>query len=367
MPMTMKAPVLHQVREPQRVETIELDDPKQNEVLVKMVASGVCHSCLHAADGSWSHIRTPIVLGDEGAGVVEKVGPGVERLARGDHVILSWAPTCGRCHYCVTGRPVLCETRPEPGTLFDGTTRMRLRGEPVYHYGTVASYAPYSVVPESCAVKISPDMPLEKAALIGCSVMTGVGAVLNTARVPAGASLAVFGCGGIGLNAVQGGRLASAHPLIAVDVGANKLEYARSMGATHLVDASREDPVAAVERITGRGADYAVVAVGDARVAQQAFAATAKGGTCVVIGLPPSGQTIQIDPRLLVGPERRLVGSSYGSASVFDDFPRMVSLYLAGKLKIDELITRRYGIDEANEAFRALAAGELARGLIVFD
>ena len=372
--MEMRAPVLLRQREPQVVETVELDDPKAGEVLVRMAASGVCHSCLHAADGSWSHVRTPIVLGDEGAGVVQKVGPGavsspggVDRLAPGDHVILSWAPTCGRCHYCVTGRPVLCEARPEPGTMFDGTTRMRLRGEPVYHYGTVASYAPYSVVPESCAVKISPDMPLEKAALIGCSVMTGVGAVLNTARVPAGASLAVFGCGGIGLNAVQGGRLASAHPLIAVDVGANKLEYARSMGATHLVDASSEDPVAAIQRITGRGADYAIVAVGDTRVAGQAFAATARGGTCVVVGLPPSGQTIQIDPRLLVGPERRLVGSSYGSASVFDDFPRMVNLYLAGKLKIDELITRRYGIDEANEAFRALAAGELARGLIVFD
>ncbi|HEV8633374.1 MAG TPA: zinc-binding dehydrogenase [Chloroflexota bacterium] len=300
---------------------------------------------------------------------------GVGRLSPGDHVILSWAPTCGRCHYCVTGRPVLCQARPAPGTMFDGTTRMRLRGEPVYHYGTVASFAPRSVVPESCAVKIDRDMPLEKAALIGCSVMTGVGAVLNTACVPAGASLAVFGCGGIGLNAVQGGRLVSAHPLIAVDVAANKLEYARAMGTTHLVDASSEDPVAAIERITAPrpggtcypGADYTVVAVGDARAAQQAFAATARGGTCVVIGLPPSGQTIQIEPRQLVGPERRLVGSAYGSASVFDDFPRMVNLYLAGKLKIDELITRRYGVDEVNEAFRALAAGELARGLIVFD
>ena len=367
MSMTMTAPVLNQVREPQTVEDVELDDPKQNEVLVRMAASGVCHSCLHAADGSWGTTRVPMVLGDEGAGVVEKVGPAVERLKPGDHVILSWAPTCGRCHYCVTGRPVLCENRsPKPGTLLDGTVRMHLNGKDVHHYGSVASYASYSVVPESCAIKIRDDMPLEKAALIGCSVMTGVGAVLNTAKVAPGQSLAIFGCGGVGLNAVQGGRLASAEPLIAVDVADNKLEFARAMGATHTINAAREDVPARIRELTGRGVDYAVVAVGDVRVVQQAWDSIAKGATCVVIGLPQHGTTITIDPRTLVGVERRLVGSSYGSASVFDDFPRMVNLYMAGKLKIDELITHRYGMDEANEAFRALAAGENARGIIVF-
>src|ERR671935_207806 len=193
----MKASVLFAPRTPLKVEDVELEPPREGEVVVRMVASGVCHSCLHAADGSWKGVPMPIVLGDEGAGVVESVGPGVRTLAPGDHVILSWAPTCGRCHYCVTGRPVLCENRPpERGALFDGTTRMHLRGQDVYHYGTVASYASYSVVPESCAIKIPNDMPLEKAALIGCSVMTGVGAVLNTARVMPGQSLAVFGCGG---------------------------------------------------------------------------------------------------------------------------------------------------------------------------
>lgn len=372
MPMSMKAPVLHAVREPQTVEDVELDDPKQNEVLVRMAASGVCHSCLHAADGSWGETAVPMVLGDEGAGVVEKVGPAVDRLKPGDHVILSWAPTCGRCHYCVTGRPVLCERKPpRRGALFDGTTRMHLRGPSgsltdVHHYGSVASFASYSVVPESCAIQIPQDMPLEKAALIGCSVMTGVGAVLNTARVQAGQSLAVFGCGGIGLNAVQGGRLAGADPLIAVDVAANKLEYARGMGATHLVDASKETPADAIKRITGRGVDYAVVAVGAVRVTQQAWDSIAPGATLVQVGLPSHGDVIQIDPRTLVGAERRLVGSSYGSASVFDDFLRMVNLYQSGKLRIDELITHRYGVDEVNEAFRALAAGENARGIIVF-
>ena len=364
---SMKAPVLHAVREPLVVEDVQLDEPRAGEVLVRMAASGVCHSCLHAADGSWAGTPTPMVLGDEGAGVVEQVGPGVSRLQPGDHVILSWAPNCGRCRACVTGHPVRCENRPQAGVMLDGTTRMHLDGQSVYHYASIATFGSYSVVPESAAVKIRDDISLETAALIGCSVMTGVGAVLNTAGVRAGESLVVVGCGGIGLNAVQGGRLASAQPLIAVDVADNKLEYAKALGATHAINASREDVGEVVRRLTdGRGADYAVVAVGSTQAAATAWGTLGRGGTCVMVGLPPAGEKIQIDPGSLVGPERRLVGSCYGSASVFADFPRMVELYLAGKLKIDELITRRYTIGEVNEAFRALTAGELARGIIVF-
>jgi Zn-dependent alcohol dehydrogenase len=332
-----------------------------------MAASGVCHSCLHAADGSWAGVKLPTVLGDEGAGVVEKVGPGVSSLHVGDHVILSWAPTCGRCRYCVSGRPVLCERRPPPGSMYDGMTRMSLRGETVYHFGTVATFGEKTVVPENCAIPIRKDFPLDKAALIGCSVTTGLCSVLNIAEVPAGASMAVFGTGGIGLNAIQGGPITGAHPVIAVDVNDAKLDYAREFGATHVVNSAKEDPVEAIRRLTGgHGVAYSFVAVGHSPAVEQAFAATEAGGTCVVIGLPPSGAKISVDPGLLVGPMRVLRGSSYGGASVFVDFPRLVELNLNGKLKLDELITRRYDVSEANEAFRALAAGEVARGLIVF-
>jgi S-(hydroxymethyl)glutathione dehydrogenase / alcohol dehydrogenase len=363
----MKASVLFEQGAPLRVEELDLEGPREGEVLVRMAASGVCHSCLHAADGSWKGVPVPIVLGDEGAGTVESVGAGVRDLEAGDNVILSWAPTCGRCHYCVIGRPNLCEKRlPGRGLLPDGTTRMALDGKPVYHYGHVATYASRTVVHESSAIRIDPAMPLDRAALVGCSVMTGVGAVLNTARVPAGASMAVFGTGGVGLNVVQGGAMVAAHPIIAVDVKPARLEHALALGATHAVDASKEDPAAAVRRVTGRGADFTFVAVGNAPAVGQAADALAPGGTCVVIGVPPTGQTFPLDVHPLVTGERAIVGSSYGGARTREDLPRLVALYQAGKLKIDELITKRYGLDEANEAFRALAAGELGRGLVVF-
>jgi len=243
---------------------------------------------------------------------------------------------------------------------------MSLRGRPVYHYGHVATYASQTVVHESCAIRIDKNMPLDRAALIGCSVMTGVGAVINTAAVPPGASMAVFGVGGVGLNVVQGGAMVAAHPVIAVDVKAAKLEHARWLGASHTIDASREDAVATIRRITRLGADYTFVAVGDTRAVSQAVDALAPGGTCVIIGVPETGATVPMDVRPLVTGERVIRGSSYGSARTREDLPRLVNLYLAGKLKVDQLITRRYGLDEANEAFRALAAGELARGLIVF-
>jgi Zn-dependent alcohol dehydrogenase len=363
----MRASVLFAPRTPLKVEELELEPPRTGEVRVRMVASGVCHSCLHAADGSWQNVPMPIVLGDEGAGVVDAVGPGVQTLKPGDHVILSWAPTCGRCHYCVIGRPNLCEQRrPGQGVLLDGTTRLSRDGRPVYQYGHVATYASTTVVAESSAIAIDPEMPLDRAALIGCSVMTGVGAVINTAAVSPGASIAVFGVGGVGLNVVQGGALVAALPIIAVDIVRARLEHARALGATHAIDASKDDPVTEIRRITRRGADFTFVAVGDARAVGQAVDALAPGGTCVVIGVPATGVTTPLDVRPVVTGERVIRGSSYGSARTREDLPRLVALYRSGRLKIDELITRRYGLDDANEAFRALAAGELSRGLIVF-
>jgi S-(hydroxymethyl)glutathione dehydrogenase/alcohol dehydrogenase len=363
----MKAPVLFAQRAPLRVEELDLEAPREGEVSVRMVASGVCHSCLHAADGSWQGIPLPIVLGDEGSGVVESVGPGVRHLRPGDHVVLSWAPTCGRCHYCVIGRPNLCENcQPGKGVLPEGTTRLSLAGKPVYQYGHVATYASRTVVAESSAIPIRPDMPLDRAALISCSVMTGVGAVINTAQVPPGASMAVFGVGGVGLNVVQGGALVTAHPVVAVDRRAERLEQARALGASHVVDAARQDPVAAVRAITRRGADFSFAAVGDVGVMAQAIDCLAPGGTAVMIGVPPTGSMMPLDVRPVVSQERVIRGSIYGSARTREDFPRLVELYMAGKLRLDDLITRRYSIDEAEQGFQDLAAGALARGLIVF-
>jgi len=363
----MRAPVLFQQRTPLRVEELEVEPPREGEVSVRMVASGVCHSCLHAADGSWQGIPLPIVLGDEGSGIVETVGPGVRHLKPGDHVVLSWAPTCGRCHYCVIGRPNLCENRqPGKGVLPEGTTRLSLGGKPVYQYGHVATYASRTVVAESSAIPVRPDMPLDRAALIGCSVMTGVGAVINTAQVPPGAGMAVFGVGGVGLNVVQGGALVTAHPIIAVDMREERLEHARALGATHVVDASHQDPVSAIRSITRRGADFSFAAVGDVRAMAQAIDCLAPGGTAVMIGVPPTGATVPLAIGPMVSQERVVRGSIYGSARTREDFPRLVELYLAGKLRLDDLITRRYSIDQANEGFADLAAGAVARGLIVF-
>lgn len=360
----MRAPVLFRPNEPLQVLELVLDPPKAGEVTVRLAASGVCHTCLHVMDGSLKGMRMPTVLGDEGAGVVSAVGPGVTEVAVGDHVIISWASACGRCRQCANGRPALCEARPPQGMLGDGTVRLHHDGEDVYHFG-VAAYGTETVLPVSCVVPVRDDMPLDLAALIGCSVTTGVGAVTNTAKVPAGAAIAVFGCGGIGLNVIQGGRLVGAHPIIAVDITASKLDVARAFGATHLIDATRGDLADQIKRAWSPGIDYAFVTVGRQDTMDAAWGCLSPAGTCVVLGRMASGQSMVVDPNRLYGFENRLVGSRYGSARPLDDFPRMVELYLAGKLMLKELVTRRYELDEVQEAHRALAAGELARGLIV--
>lgn len=362
----MLAPVLHEPRTEMRLQEVTLDPPRAGEVHVRLAATGICHSCLHVLDGSVSGAPMPIVLGDEGAGIVAAVGAGVASVAPGDHVIISWAPACGHCRYCAAGRPAICANQPPFGFQADGTTRMHLDEADVHGYGP-ATYAPEIVVPESCAIGIRSDMPLDRAALIGCSVTTGIGAVTNTARVPVGASIAIFGCGGIGLNAVQGAALSGAYPIIAVDIADNKLDYATAMGATHGVRADGPDVADRIRAITGDGVDYAIVAVGSTPALEASWDALAPGGTLVMLGVMSDGDVLGLTPNKLIGKEVRIIGSRYGSARPQIDFGNLVDLYMAGRLKIDELITRRYGLDEFNEAHRALAAGEVARSIVVFD
>lgn len=358
-------PVLFEANRPLEMRRLSISPPQAGEVRIKMTASGVCHSCLHAADGTHTGLPMPLVLGDEGSGVVESVGAGVS-LVPGDRVVISWAPGCGNCRWCTVGRPGLCANPIPFGVLGDGQPRFHLDGEPVFHYGP-ATYAPYTVVPERAAIKIPDAMPLDVAALVGCAVSTGAGGVLNAAGTRAGESVAVFGCGGVGLSAVLGAVVAGAHPIVAVDTVASKLDYARTLGATHVIDASTRDPTEALLEMVPGGLDHAIVAVGNAGAVESAFAALGVHGTCVLLGNPPTDTpNIEIKPHQLLVGERRLIGSVYGSTNPPVDFLRFIDLHLAGRMPIDRLITTRYRLDQADAAFKALAAGDLARGLIVF-
>jgi len=362
--ITVEAPVMRAVGRPLALEQIEVSPPGPGEVRVRMVASGVCHSCLHAWECTHGGAPLPIILGDEGAGVVESVGSGVDAVTTGDHVVISWAPNCGRCRFCTVGRPALCVRGAPFGRMRDGTTRFSSAGEPVHHFGP-ATYAPVIVVDESAAVPIDPRVPLDRAALLGCAVSTGVGSVVRTSGATLGTSVAVFGCGGVGLNAVQGALLVGATPIVAVDLVESRLELARELGATDTVVASEADAVDRLRELSGGGFEVTIVAVGSLPALEQAWAVTARGGTCVVVGANPDGQHMDFFPRTLQG-EKRLIGSTYGSIRPALDLPALASLYLQGRLRLDELVTRRFDPSEADEAFRALVAGELARGLIVF-
>ncbi|HSJ28454.1 MAG TPA: Zn-dependent alcohol dehydrogenase [Acidimicrobiia bacterium] len=363
--MKITTPVLVRPGEPMQMLDLDIDEPGPGEVRVKMAASGVCHSCLHAYDGSHTGMPMPIVLGDEGSGVVESVGAGCTRLKPGDHVIISWAPDCGACKYCALGFPGLCLNGGPAGKMRDGSTRFHHEGTDVNHYGP-ATYGPYIVVPEAAAVEVRKDFPLDLAALIGCSVTTGFGAVVNTAGVRAGQSVAVFGCGGIGLNSIQAAAVAGAYPIIGIDVLDSKLEYAKEFGATHTINLATQDLMETITALTGHGVDASFVAVGNTRAMEQGLEVLAKQGIEVIIGMPGTGETFSVNPRLLLVGERRVMGSRYGSGNPMVEFPKMVELAMAGRLKVAELVTKRYALDEADEAFRALAAGEQARGLIVF-
>ena len=351
---------------PLEVTEVDLAPPKQGEVKVSIAAAGVCHSDLHVMRGEWV-LPLPLVMGHEGAGVVTEVGPGVSGLMPGDHVILCWQPACRRCRRCAAGYPSQCELVAEVipnGVLFDGTSRISRNGAPVHHYLGVSSFASEAVVPETGAVKIRDDMPLEPAALIGCCVATGVGAALRTAPVHEGATVVVIGCGAVGLSVIQGAVIASAGRVIAVDLLAHKLELARTFGATDGVDASDDDPVEAVRDLTGGGADYAFDAIGHTTTTEQAVRMLALGGTAVVVGLPPTGARASFEPLVLAESEQRIVGSNYGSVRPAVDFPLLADFYLDGRLRIDELITAHRPLDEVQPAFDDLVAGRAIRTIL---
>jgi S-(hydroxymethyl)glutathione dehydrogenase / alcohol dehydrogenase len=365
----MRAAVLHSIPGELAIEQVTLDKPGANEVLVRTAAAGLCHSDLHFIEGKYT-MATPVVMGHESAGVVEAVGPEVTYVKPGDHVITCLSVFCGHCEFCLAGRPALCTrigTERQPGE----PPRLSFAGSRCWQFAALGSFAEQMLVHEHAVAKIRHDMPLDRAALIGCGVTTGVGAVFRTARVEAGSTVAVIGCGGVGLNCVQGAVLAGASRVVAVDTVELKLKLAEQFGATDVVNASRGDPVEAVRELLpgargAAGVDYAFEAIGLKKTAEQAFAMLKKGGTATLIGMIPVGTKIEVDGFELLD-EKRLQGSNMGSNRFRQDMPRYIDLYLGGRLKLDELVSARIGLDEVNAGFAAMTRGEVARSLVVFD
>jgi S-(hydroxymethyl)glutathione dehydrogenase/alcohol dehydrogenase len=336
--------------------------------MIKLAACGVCHSDLSATNGTIP-FPPPVVLGHEGAGEVVAMGEGVTGFALGDHVVSSFVSMCGKCRYCQTGRPQLCDQAAKAAyTLPDGTNRFKdAAGNPLNIFSGCGVMAEYATLHVDNLVRIDAAVPLDKAALIGCGVMTGVGAAVNTAKVEAGSATVVFGCGGVGLNAIQGCRIAGAAIIVAVDTSDAKLEMAKQFGATHTVNPKNEENLTkTLKKLTGGGADYAFECVGFGEVVAQAYGALGKGGKAVVVGVAPLKDMTTIRTASLTFDEKTLTGSYFGSARPRQDFPRLISLYRSGRLMLDQLITKTYSIEEAPQAFADLAEGRNARGVILF-
>jgi alcohol dehydrogenase len=365
----MEEPAPYAESRPLVVEELDLDGPGPGEVLVEIAGAGLCHSDLSVIDGARPRVM-PMVMGHEASGIVRDLGPGIRDLAAGDHVVFSFVPACGHCLPCATGRPALCENGARTnltGTLLAGTRHFHNQdGSALHHHLGVSAFSQYTVAARESLVKIDPSVPLDIAALFGCAVLTGVGAVFNTARVAPGSGVAVFGLGGVGLSAVMGARAAGAYPIIAVDLLESKLALAREVGASHTVNARDADPVAAVKEITAGGAPYAFESVGNERVLAQAYGATRRGGTTVTLGLPHPSKIFAISAVTLVAEERTVKGSYMGSAVPPRDIPRFIALYQAGLLPVDRLLTRTIALDEVNAGFDALARGEAVRQIIRF-
>ncbi len=347
------------------IEDIQLDKPGPREILVKTVACGVCHSDLHFVDGLYP-MAAPAVLGHEPAGIVEEVGSQVTYVKPGDHVIACLSVFCGVCEYCMSGRPSLCQspdTKRKPGE----PSRLSQNGEPVHQGLNLAAYADKMLLHENAVVKIRDDMPLDRASLIGCGVTTGLGAALNTVHIPAGASVVIIGCGGVGLSALQGARIVGAGKIIAVDAHAWKFDLAQKLGATHCIDARAGDPVAAVQALTGGGADFVFECIGLVPTVQQAIAMTGRGGTAVLVGVVPIQHLVPFSAADLTLQEKKITGSYMGSNRFRFDMPKYIDFYLDGRLRLDEMISSRIPLGEVNDAFDRMRKGEAARQVIVFD
>ncbi|MBI4515351.1 MAG: Zn-dependent alcohol dehydrogenase [Deltaproteobacteria bacterium] len=361
----VKAAVLYGFGEPLTIDSVKLKEPRADEVVVKVVASGVCHSDLSVVKGKLP-FPPPVIPGHEGAGIIEEVGKGVTGLKVGDHVVLSWVENCGRCHFCVAGQLHLCDANVRgvmEGLEYvyekDGVNICRMAG--------VGSFAERTIVRATAAIKIPDDVPLDRACLVGCGVMTGVGAAINTVNLRPQDTVAVFGCGGVGLNVIQGAALRGASKIIAVDLVDQKLQWAKQFGATHTVNARATDGVDAVRSLTdGLGVDYSFEVIGVAEVILQSFMALKRGGKAVIVGVPAMGQDVSIPGAMIALEEKSLVGSLYGSANMRRDIPKLLELYMQKKLKIDELISRRIKLEDVNAAFEAMEKGEVARSVIVY-
>ena len=361
----MKAAIYHGPNQPLTIEQVDIDEPKEREVLVRTVASGVCHSDLHFVDGLYMW-PTPAILGHEAAGVVEKVGSQVSYLKPGDHVIACLSVFCGYCEECMSGRPNLCSNKAATQRTPGDKPRLSQKGQMVNQFADLSGYAEKMLVHENALVKIDNDMPLDRAALIGCGVMTGVGAALHTAEVSPGSQVAVFGAGGVGLAIIQGARVAGARMIVVVDKFKSKLDLALKLGATHAVDASKDDPVNKIRELTGDGADYSFEAIGLKVAAEQAYEAIRPGGVATIVGMVPLGQKVEVDGFSLLF-EKRIQGCFMGSNRFRIDMPRIIDLYRQGRIDLDGMITRRGKLEDVNEAFRAMKAGEVARTVLMLE
>jgi Zn-dependent alcohol dehydrogenase len=363
----VRAAVLREIGTPVAIEDVDLERPHGGEVRVRVKAAGVCHSDYHFVTGDLPK-QLPFVLGHEGAGVILETAAGITSVVPGDHVVLLWRTSCGRCAACQTGRPVLCATGSAArmrGVLDDGTSRLSRGGEVLFHNVAVSCLAEEVVTGERSVLKIPNDVPFEIAAVIGCAVMTGVGAAVNTARVHPGSSVLVIGAGGIGQCVVMGARLAGAGRIVVADVVRAKLEMTTALGATDLVDTSDADLVESVRALTDGGVDYAFEAIGRGELVGGAVRSLRPGGTAVAIGYGSSAQRIDIPMNDLVRNEWVLRGSAYGSTRPAADIPMIIDLYRSGRLPLDRLVSRRYRLDDLNEAFRAMLAGEVARSVVI--